>query len=426
MNIPEGYKQTEVGTIPDDWKIKRLKSVIQLKNGFAFKSDYFSENGSIILTPGNFKLEGGLYFNEKNTKRYSGNFPSEFKFNYGDLVIVMTDLTKECNLLGKPAFVNHPEEILHNQRIGKVEILNNEVCKKFLFYFFLSNKYHLKIKETATGSTVRHTSPTSIYEISIPLPPTISEQKAITQSLSDVDALITECDLLITKKLNTKQGTMQQLLTGEKRLPGFSGEWKVEKLRDLTTLMTNGFVGKATTHYTKSNDGVLYIQGFNVIENSFNFTGIKRVTLDFHLCNSKSCLKVGDLLTIQTGDIGVTTIVPKELEGSNCHALIITRFKKEKVSPQFFCQYFNSIYGRAKFKNIEIGTTMKHLNVGDFIELQLLIPPTKEEQKEIAQILSNMDTEIAALEQKRDKYKAIKQGMMQELLTGKTRLIGSY
>jgi len=152
-------------------------------------------------------------------------------------------------------------------------------------------------------------------------------------------------------------------------------DWEVKTLGELTTLLTNGFVGKATDYYTDSNDGVLYIQGFNVEENSFNLFGIKRVTLEFHKQHTKSNLLEGDLLTIQTGDIGLTTIVPKELEGSNCHALIISRFKNGKAIPKFFSHYFNSFYGRKRLKDIETGSTMKHLNVGDMIQWLIPSPP---------------------------------------------------
>ena len=105
-------------------------------------------------------------------------------------------------------------------------------------------------------------------------------------------------------------------------------EWEVKRLGDCTSLLTNGFVGVATPNYTENTDGITYIQGFNVTEGGFNLKGIKKVTVEFHRKNIKSSLKEGDLLTIQTGDIGLTTIVPKQLEGSNCHALIITRFNQ--------------------------------------------------------------------------------------------------
>jgi type I restriction enzyme, S subunit len=174
-----------------------------------------------LLTPGNFKLEGGLYFNKGNTKRYSGPYYSSKLFNYGDLLIVMTDLTPDCNLLGKPAFVWLHEPILHNQRIGKIVPNSNLISLAFLYWFFLSTRHATRMRETATGSTVRHTSNNSIYDSLIALPPTLAEQQAIAEALSDADALIEALEQQISKKRQIKQGVMQELLTGKKRLPGF-------------------------------------------------------------------------------------------------------------------------------------------------------------------------------------------------------------
>ena len=205
-------------------------------------------------------------------------------------------------------------------------------------------------------------------------------------------------------------------------------DWEVSTLDEVTTLMTNGFVGTATTEYTEERDGVLYIQGYNVEANSFNFNGIKRVNQSFHKRHLKSTLKEGDLLTVQTGDVGLTTIVSKELEGSNCHALIISRFKSNKVYPWFYAQYFNSYTGRSRLKELEIGTTMKHLNVGDMKNWQIPLPPTLTEQKAIATALSDVDDLIANLDKLITKKKAIKQGAMQQLLAppqkGGKRLAG--
>lgn len=194
-------------------------------------------------------------------------------------------------------------------------------------------------------------------------------------------------------------------------------DWVVVPLNKMTSLMTNGFVGTVKSNYTDSEDGVLYIQGYNVEENAFNFKGIKRVTKQFHKQHSKSCLKENDLLTIQTGDVGLTTIVPKELEGSNCHALIITRFKPRYCS-KFFAYYFNSSYGRLRLKEIETGTTMKHINVGDLLHFSVPVP-TETEQTAIATALSDADALIASLEKLIAKKRLIKQGVMQKLLEPK-------
>ncbi len=195
-------------------------------------------------------------------------------------------------------------------------------------------------------------------------------------------------------------------------------DWQVQELRHITSLITNGFVGTVKSQYTESDDGVLYIQGYNVEENSFNFNGIKRVTQEFHKQHLKSCLRKDDLLTIQTGDVGLTTIVPKELEGSNCHALIISRINKGGCNPKFYSFYFNSMNGRQRLKGIETGTTMKHINVGDMIHF--LVPvPLANEQTSIATALSNADALISSLEKLIAKKRKIKQGAMQQLLQPK-------
>lgn len=200
-------------------------------------------------------------------------------------------------------------------------------------------------------------------------------------------------------------------------------DWGVQTLGAITSLLTNGFVGTATSAYVESDDGVLYVQGYNVQENGFNFHGIKRVSKTFHSRHQKSCLQAGDLLTIQTGDIGVTAAVPEELVGANCHALVISRLRKGLGDPYYYSQYFNSERGRAAFKKIETGTTMKHLNCGDMKDLLFPSPPIAE-QRAIATALSDVDTLLDGLTGLIAKKRDLKQATMQQLLTGQTRLPG--
>lgn len=200
-------------------------------------------------------------------------------------------------------------------------------------------------------------------------------------------------------------------------------DWDVETLGSITSVLTNGFVGTATTAYVDGEDGVLYVQGYNVQENGFNFHGIKRVSRVFHTRNQKSCLQAGDLLTIQTGDIGVTAAVPAELIGANCHALVISRLRKTTSDAYYYSQYFNSERGRSAFKKIETGTTMKHLNCSDMKELFLPAPPLPE-QRAIAAALSDADALLGGLDRLIAKKRDLKQAAMQQLLTGQTRLPG--
>lgn len=200
-------------------------------------------------------------------------------------------------------------------------------------------------------------------------------------------------------------------------------DWEITTLGSLTTLLTNGFVGKAKDFYVNTEDGVLYVQGFNVQENGFNLHGIRRVSKEFQEAHQKSCLRAGDLLTIQTGDIGVTAVVPASLAGANCHALVISRLKRRLAEPGYYCHYFNSGKARTAFKAIETGSTMKHLNVGDMADL-LLPRPHVSEQLAIAAALSEGDALLSALEHLIAKKRALRQAGMQHLLTGVTRLPG--
>lgn len=193
-------------------------------------------------------------------------------------------------------------------------------------------------------------------------------------------------------------------------------DWEIKTLGALTTLLTNGFVGRATDFYIESDDGVLYIQGYNVLENGFNLRGICRVSKQFHAAHQKSCLETGDLLTIQTGDIGVTTIVPPALAGANCHALVISRLRKEQSEPAFYCHYFNSDRGKTAFREIETGSTMKHLNVGHMVDLPLPCPSLLE-QRAIAEALNDVDELIGALDALIAKKRDLNEAVMQQLLS---------
>lgn len=203
----------------------------------------------------------------------------------------------------------------------------------------------------------------------------------------------------------------------------FPEDWHVTPLRNIVVLMTNGFVGVAKTHYVSHGPGITYIQGFNVLDGRFNLFAIKRVTEKFHAEHQRSCLRAGDMLTVQTGDVGLTTVVTPDLAGANCHALIIMRFKSSAGDSRFYMRLFNSSSGRQSLRTIETGTTMKHLNVGDMLDFVVPVPPLKE-QIAIADALDSIASTIYALERLIAKKQAIKQGMMQQLLTGKTRLPG--
>jgi type I restriction enzyme, S subunit len=441
QSVPTGYKQTEVGVILEDWNAVQLRELFTLKNGYSFKGEFFSNKGPIVLTPGNFKLEGGLYFEERNTKRYSAEYPKSYEFDFGDLVVVMTDLTPDCNLLGKPAFVKSQEKILHNQRIGKIERLVKRWDRCFLYYSLLSPSYLSAIKNAATGSTVRHTSPSTIYSTWVNEPP-ITEQTAIANALSDVDALINELEKLIAKKQAIKTATMQQLLTGRTRLPQFAqredGTPKGYEQSELGEILEDweilklGQLGKFKNGINK--DAASFGYGFPFV-NLMDVFGKPTISskTDLGLINSTELdrkeygLKDGDILFIRSSvkpsGVGLTTVIQKDLEDTVYSGFLIRYRTGSQLSNEFKEHCF---YEEAFRNRIIAGSTVSantNINQDTLKEILLVFPRSTQEQTAIATILSDMDSEIQTLQQRLSKTRQIKQGMMQELLTGKTRLL---
>ncbi|HBB4030842.1 TPA: restriction endonuclease subunit S [Escherichia coli] len=185
--------------------------------------------------------------------------------------------------------------------------------------------------------------------------------------------------------------------------------------------MTNGFVGTATPFYTDIT-GVPYLYGTNVRANKLETNEIRYVTREFHTAQSKTALKAGDLLTVQSGHIGETAVVTDQFHGANCHALIVTRLKQEKADPHYLCFYVNSEIGRARMKGLEVGSTILHINTKDLKKFRVLLPSLPE-QKKIAQILSTWDKAISVTEKLLTNSQQQKKALMQQLLTGKKRLL---
>jgi type I restriction enzyme S subunit len=193
-------------------------------------------------------------------------------------------------------------------------------------------------------------------------------------------------------------------------------DWNAPLLEEVSSLITNGFVGTATPHYTNSS-GVRYLYGTNVQENRIDLTDLRYVTKAFDSQEAKTRLKEGDLLTVQSGHIGTTAVVPQELEGANCHALIVTRLHRDKANPAFLSQYLNSHIGRARQRGLEVGSTILHINTKDLKRFRIPLPPLAEQEK-IAAILSMWDRAIELTKKMiavKQKHKA---ALMQQLLTG--------
>ncbi len=177
--------------IAKDCKQNKLGDYFRIKHGWAFKGEFFAESGQyILLTPGNFKQDGGIKLKETKEKYYLGDYPPEYLLKKGDFLVVMTDLTQNAPILGSPAIITKHHTFLHNQRLGKiVQLKENEIDKMFLYHLFNSEMVRSQIKASATGATVKHTAPERIYNVEVVIPP-LRRQNKIASILSAYDDLI--------------------------------------------------------------------------------------------------------------------------------------------------------------------------------------------------------------------------------------------
>ncbi|MBE9238642.1 restriction endonuclease subunit S [Anabaena aphanizomenioides LEGE 00250] len=385
MSIPDGFKVSEVGVIPVDWDVKKLGDIVIKIVGGGTPSRNIKEywNGNIFWATVKDLTSFNSYLTQETITKEGLNSSASNLIPKGNLII------STRMAVGKVVIYN--VDVAINQDL-KAIFIKPDIDTRFLFFYFIG--YSNKIDFLASGSTVKGIVLEDLRNLQIPLPP-LAEQKAIAQSLSDVDNLITAIDKLITKKRNIKQGTMQELLTGKKRLPGFTGEWEVKKLGDVAPLQ-RGF-DLPTSKLIKGNYPVVYSNGI----------------LNFHI---EYKAKAPGVVTGRSGTLGKVTFIDKDYWPHNT-SLWVTDFKGNHSKFIYYLYIF------IRLERFGTGSGVPTLNRNDVHAFQVSYPPTIEEQKAIAKILTEMDEEIEALEKKREKYKNIKQGMMQELLTGKTRII---
>ena len=427
-------KQTEIGLIPDDWEVKSLGEILTIKHGYGFEGNSFSyeDNGFIVVTPGNFKLNGGFQ-KPQSSIFYVGKYPKEFNLKPNDLVIMMTDLSKESYTLGNPAIIPDDNyQYLHNQRIGLINCNSESFNKNYLFHLLCSKDYHKAVVSTAAGSTVKHTSPKRIYSIKLPITPSLQEQQRIAKALSDVDALISTTEKLIQKKKNIKQGTMQNLLTGKKRLPGFGpqtkspaykqtelgpipDDWEVKSLGEIGYFIGGGTPDTNKTEYWKGS--IPWISSSDISKNNIKDVFPTRFITKSAIENSatKICPKNTILIVSRVG-VGKLAISKNEV----CTSQDFSNFICEQQNVEFVAYQLLPMM-QNKSSDAQ-GTSIKGITSDEIQNMKITLP-SKEEQTAIANVLSSMDKEIETLNTKLKKYRNLKTAMMQQLLTGKIRLV---
>lgn len=294
---------------------------------------------------------------------------------------------------------------------------------KFLTYSFLGREQDLlKLVSSAGNSAgVLDTKLVQSFEIFLPVQ---KEQWAIAEALSDVDGMVGELDKLIAKKRAIKQGAMQQLLTGKTRLPGFSRDWIGRRMSAIGATF-GGLSGKNKDDFGRGNAS--YVTFLNVLENvildSRRFESVR-----IEARESQNPVQEGDLLFNGTsespGDLAMGAVVAAHQDNlflnSFCFGFRV--YDQGEYLPLFLAYFFRGSPGRTLMYALAQGATRYNMSKSQFRTLKLWIP-LFDEQTAIANVLSDMDAEIAALEHRREKTSALKQGMMQQLLTGRIRLV---
>jgi len=387
--VPPGYRPSEVGVIPEDWTIARLDELAELTSSRRiFEHEYvtsgvpFFRGKEISLLVNGEPIADPYFISEKRYNELESQYGAPAK---GDILI--TAVGTLGNIYVVPGDIRFYFKDGNLIWLRKIEVAESDYVAAQL------KRARTKIIGGSIGSSQRALTIVVLKDVQIPVPPLL-EQRAIAAALSDVDALISALYKLISKKRAVKTAAMQQLLTGQQRLPGFNGEWEMRRLGDIAPLQ-RGF---------DLPNSMLKKGGYPVVYSN----GILNHHTDF-------MVEGPGVVTGRSGTIGKVSYVEEDYWPHNT-ALWVTDFKGN--SPKFIYHLYKSI-GLDRFGT---GSGVPTLNRNDVHAFSVSVP-SSEEQTAIAAVLSDMDAEIEALEARREKTRRIKQGMMQELLTGRTRLV---
>ena len=409
--------------IPDGWTYETLGNHIFVKHGFAFKSEYFYSDGQyVLLTPGSFHEKGGIRLIPEKLKYYIGSIPQEYILSRNDVLVVMTE--QAPGLLGSAALIPESNKYLHNQRLGLIKINNSKIIDvNFIYCIFNSWLIRQPIEETASGTKVKHTSPSKIHEIIIPIPPLL-EQCKIAEVLGVWDESIDLLERLIGRVRSRKQGLMQQLLTGKKRFKEFeSSEWRTVQLIEVAEVIVSpvdkltveGEISVLLCNYTHVYHNIRITKALNFMRATATEKEIAKFTL----------LK-GDVIITKDSetpnDIAVPSYVSEDLGNVVCgYHLSILRPRKNEIDGEYLSYLLSTAEIRYYFFTLANGATRFGLSVGSIEKAQFNLPSLPEQEK-IAAVLSAADEEISTLEKQLAAYKQQKLGLMQQLLTGRIRI----
>ncbi len=422
MEVKPGYKLTEVGVIPEDWDVQTFENLAHI------------ERGKFTARPRN------------DPKYYGGDIPF---IQTGDVTNAnghITTYSQTLNPEGLKVSKLFPKGTLFftiAANIGDVGFAAfDTACPDSLVAITPTKStdktwlaYELSKRKASFENIATHNAQLNInleklrpYLLPVPKP---NEQRAIATALSDIDALLAKLDQLIAKKRDLKQATMQALLTGRTRLPGFSGGWEVKTLGDLF----NFSGGYSASRDQLSMEGHCYLHYGDIhgatktcVDTRADSQDIPKLNISLKKISPKSLLKDGDVVFVDASEDDEGTskhiiVVNKENIPfiSGLHT-IVAKSKTDELAHEYRRYCFQTAAIRQQFLFYAVGTKVSGISKTNIPKLTLPVPPLSE-QTAIAAVLSDLDAELSALEARRDKTRRLKQAMMQELLTGRIRLV---
>ena len=416
--VKPGYKQTEIGSIPEDWDIVELKEAFpKLEAGVSVNSD------STLFSD---------YYVLKTSAVHDGRIDCDeakpvIARDYNRLKCPLVPGSIVFSRMNTPQLVGecgYVKEVKNGTFLpDRLWLIRNPVGSEFDFewlnYLLNTRRYRDAVRATATGTSnsMKNISKDRLLEIFIPKPK-IDEQKRIAEALSDIDALINNLEELVAKKKAIKQGAMQELLTGKKRLPGFADKWIKRTIGDMACIESGGT--PSTTVGSYWNGKISWCTPTDITENRSKYirNTEKTITKEGVLNSSAKLLPKGTILLCTRATIGESSIATDVITTNQGFKNLVCN---DDVYNEFL--YYAIQMKKTEMVSLAIGSTFLEISKNALSGILIDLPDNGDEQVAIASVLSDIDEEIELLEQKLAKYRQLKQGMMQQLLTGRIRLV---
>ena len=385
---------TDVGVIPEDWEVKKIEPDLgRVKSGKRLPLGYF-----VIPNKNNHPYIRVIDMNMGYIDTSSIMYVPEEAYNYIEQYIITKDdiyisVAGTLGLIGKiPEYLDGANLTENANRITEIK------CDRdYLMYWLMSGYIQDCIKDSQTLGAQPKLAVYQIRDFLVALPQSVGEQQAIADALTKVDNLIMSLSKVIEKKKLIKKGTMQKLLSGEVRLDGFDGEWEQKTIKDIAVVEK----GELLISSQYENGNIEVWAGGKVPAGLHNVANRAKNTITISASGAYA---------------GFVSYHDCPIFATDCSTI------SESTDFDVKYLYYSLINIQDKIYEMQTGGAQPHVHAKDIYPIELTMPPTKAEQTAIADILTTMDNEIEALEKERDKYKCIKQGMMQQLLTGKIRL----